>query len=559
MRRRDGIALIVVVGAAAGVAPAQYDPAAWWADFKGGPARQASKAVPAGPATEVAWMNEDLQPTALGGFSVDADGFIYFKTRSDQGFQQVFKLDPSDGAVVATSPDLVGDTRSYGGVTIGVDAIYATASTSDDGSGSPLSTIYKLDKTDLSIIDAFTNPAEFDDLAGVRSQPILSSFVKPTTGVNMYVYERGSDGIAGLIHAVDSVTGDIDWTYDPLLTQETFFSQVGPSFEVDGQTHIAYFSRDSVDTGILVRDNNDGTNTELWFGGPQSFNWFGSGVLSSDGSLIYVTTFNDNDAPSLWAINADTGAVEWSVPGQRGTVTEFNFFGRPAVAGDRVYAGGQQGLITCFEPDGSGGFTQPWEIRAQLLDDNGDTVPDAPGDTKDAYPTLEEFFNGGEITSLAVAQVDSDGDTVEDERYVYASMQEQFQDPDNPLPEVTTQLIVVRDDGASAEVVLRTTLDDELKPTRWGAGSPTILPDGSILIAGGNVSVTGSANGQVVKLSPASDCPADLNDDDELNFFDVSLFLQLFNANDPQADFNDDDEFNFFDVSLFLQLFNAGC
>ncbi len=54
-------------------------------------------------------------------------------------------------------------------------------------------------------------------------------------------------------------------------------------------------------------------------------------------------------------------------------------------------------------------------------------------------------------------------------------------------------------------------------------------------------------------------CVADINEDGELNFFDVSMFLNGFNTQDPIADMNDDREFNFFDVSMFLNAFNAGC
>ena len=54
-------------------------------------------------------------------------------------------------------------------------------------------------------------------------------------------------------------------------------------------------------------------------------------------------------------------------------------------------------------------------------------------------------------------------------------------------------------------------------------------------------------------------CPADLNGDGMLNFFDVSAFLNAFNAADLVADFNGDGMLNFFDVSAFLNAFNAGC
>lgn len=52
--------------------------------------------------------------------------------------------------------------------------------------------------------------------------------------------------------------------------------------------------------------------------------------------------------------------------------------------------------------------------------------------------------------------------------------------------------------------------------------------------------------------------PADLNGDGELDFFDVSLFLQLLAAEDPIADFNQDGSWDFFDVSAFLQALSAG-
>jgi len=59
--------------------------------------------------------------------------------------------------------------------------------------------------------------------------------------------------------------------------------------------------------------------------------------------------------------------------------------------------------------------------------------------------------------------------------------------------------------------------------------------------------------------APAISCAADLTDDGELNFFDVSAFLSAFNDGDSSADFTGDGNFNFFDVSAFLKAFAAGC
>lgn len=54
-------------------------------------------------------------------------------------------------------------------------------------------------------------------------------------------------------------------------------------------------------------------------------------------------------------------------------------------------------------------------------------------------------------------------------------------------------------------------------------------------------------------------CPADLNGDGVLDFFDISEFLTLFGQMDPAADFNQDGGYDFFDISAFLSAFSAGC
>ncbi len=54
-------------------------------------------------------------------------------------------------------------------------------------------------------------------------------------------------------------------------------------------------------------------------------------------------------------------------------------------------------------------------------------------------------------------------------------------------------------------------------------------------------------------------CPADMNSDEVLNFFDVAAFLQAFTDQEAAADFNSNGVFDFFDVQLFLQAFSSGC
>ncbi len=58
---------------------------------------------------------------------------------------------------------------------------------------------------------------------------------------------------------------------------------------------------------------------------------------------------------------------------------------------------------------------------------------------------------------------------------------------------------------------------------------------------------------------PGEDCPADINGDGTLNFFDVSVFFDMFANAHPDADWNGDGTLNFFDVSAFLAAFRQGC
>jgi hypothetical protein len=57
----------------------------------------------------------------------------------------------------------------------------------------------------------------------------------------------------------------------------------------------------------------------------------------------------------------------------------------------------------------------------------------------------------------------------------------------------------------------------------------------------------------------APDCRPDLNNDGNLDFFDVAAFLSGFSIADPVTDWNNDTFFDFFDVAAFLADFAAGC
>jgi hypothetical protein len=96
------------------------------------------------------------------------------------------------------------------------------------------------------------------------------------------------------------------------------------------------------------------------------------------------------------------------------------------------------------------------------------------------------------------------------------------------------------------------------------AGSPFELdmdPDGDFILVGSKAvhANTFGSGGNTYAYSNQSACPADLNNDGTLDFFDVQLFLSLFAAQDPAADLNNDGLYDFFDVQEYLNLFATGC
>lgn len=54
-------------------------------------------------------------------------------------------------------------------------------------------------------------------------------------------------------------------------------------------------------------------------------------------------------------------------------------------------------------------------------------------------------------------------------------------------------------------------------------------------------------------------CPADINGDELLDFFDISAFLGAFSGMTSIGDYNGDGAWDFFDISSFLGDFSAGC
>ena len=493
---------LTLCGALAASALAQFDNSPW-PSFKGDGAKRASVTA-AGPATELAWTLTGVGIASSGGFTVAANGDIYFKTNEEaQCF--VYRLNADDGSILATSVDLGGGFGNYGGVAVGVNELFVTLY---GGAATP--SILVLDKANLNVLRTYADPA----FGGMRGTPLIGDVPNVNGNVNLYFSDR--NGLA--IHAVDSITGQVMWTHFVPVNMASF-DQLGPMWTTTGgKNAVAYFANEALGPGLALADNGDNTYDILWQDvGPENFNWWGSGALSADESRIYVTTFNDGDTPSLWAISVADGGIVWSVPGNRGLPDERNYFPRPAVFGDRVYCAGGNSLVTCFRDDGAG-YTLMWEHRQ---------------------------VGGGEFTAVAVAQ-DGAGNT-----YVYASKQEQA---GNPIGE----FLVLRDDGNSFTEILRTDLNGTMQRTLYGNNSVTIDADGSVYVAGGRHDEP--ANAAVYKFAVGGGCVGDLDGDGDTDLADLGILLADFGCTAPgpcPGDLDGDGDTDLADLGILLADF--GC
>jgi outer membrane protein assembly factor BamB len=493
--------LIALAGATS--AQAQYVDSVW-PGFRGTAAKRGS-VLADGPAVNHDFTIGNQGIVSAGGICVDDDGDIYFKTYDQEETQSfVRRLDGCTGANLASSPALVSAAGNYSGVSIGVDAIYAS-----NYAGAGNTSIFKLNKNTLAVIDEFTDPA----FVGLRGAPLISDI--PNDAGNQVLYVADRNGVA--IHAVDSVTGEVMWSH-PVFADAPFM-QLGPMWETgDGRQAFAYFANIDIGGGIAIADNGDGTFEVLWdFVGPDSFNWWGTGALSEDGERIYVPTFNDNDADSFWVIDVDDGSVIDSFSGQ----TEdgpLNFFGRPAVIGNRIYCGGGDGVVACFQDDGNGNISLVWTYR-----DNVD-----------------------EHTAISAVR------TPGGETYIYTARQN------------VPALLVLQDLGNTHDKLLETNLNGAMKATLFANNSCTVDADGSLWVGGGSPNEPDITPGDVYKFTIdgfecGGDCIADCNNDGSLNILDFVCFQGEWQDQTAQGDCDDNGLYNILDFVCYQGVFLDGC
>ncbi len=111
-------------------------------------------------------------------------------------------------------------------------------------------------------------------------------------------------------------------------------------------------------------------------------------------------------------------------------------------------------------------------------------------------------------------------------------------------------------DTSTQTMVATLIASDGVNGDRFGS---TIAFDGNTVLVGATLqnSTNGPDTGAVYLFRNCG--IADITDDGELDFFDISAFLDDYVDQDPAADFDHNQVWDFFDISVFLESFTEGC
>lgn len=138
--------------------------------------------------------------------------------------------------------------------------------------------------------------------------------------------------------------------------------------------------------------------------------------------------------------------------------------------------------------------------------------------------------------------------------------------PDNPddliyaFGQVNAQGDWVRIEGFDENDQLIISVDAQ--PIVAGCFAGFITEDGCakvVVTPIGNFDMLNGMDDVQVSVTPIDPCDPDINCDGELDFFDISAFLEAYQAQNPVADFAPDGLFDFFDISAFLAQYQTGC
>lgn len=197
-------------------------------------------------------------------------------------------------------------------------------------------------------------------------------------------------------------------------------------------------------------------------------------------------------------------------------------------------------------------------------------------------PTTPDFVMGVEIHRIGINPSDNhprELEVVGDRLFVsmnYPGILEFAIEPSGHIALVETHQVgssdtslLVRDGmvytpSSDAGMVYRMDADGSLSfASSLSVSGPVIdidVEDGYAYIVGGTGELSYSMGLSVIDVQRGCGiCPADLNGDGVLNYFDAAALMAAFGAGDLSADLNGDGSIDFLDVSAFLDAYGDGC
>lgn len=290
------------------------------------------------------------------------------------------------------------------------------------------------------------------------------------------------------------------------------------------------FSGENTGAGyVFERVNGDFVQTQKITPSNQTTSdWFGNdGTLMPDGNTLAISALGGSDLLGSFYVFKKINNI-WVEQGEYNASDpiEYGYFGSEVIATENQF------IVSATNGNDPDGFPPTWVGAVYVFEHNG-----------------SDWIETQKITAEDGNENDYFGEGIK----------------------VASDRLLIGTEGKGAAYLYK--LDgnqwvsfDKLEPSGIApenGGANTFAMDSRFALFGEFIGVNpGSPAGGIYVFDLNCDtqsCPADLNGDGELNFFDVTAFIVAFNSEDLLADFNMDGQFNFFDIPVFIAAFQAGC